>query len=229
MENQKEKITYAHLLAQGLNNVDGEIFIFISQQTEWFSSADPKYDDITYHLTLEEAIEQNKKISVNMGWDCIIDKVKYYVQDIAEYLEDNDISVDEELDFNNLPSSDHYDTVYNGDYGSGESIENDIIVEWSWEKYPGYSRNRVALHYANYLNFKTESDLITGNEERTFRTNYSVLVKASELEDLNDDEKRELVLEKLNDSIWKWNHFNSVSKNLLLSQIGLDLKEEIED
>ena len=69
---------------------------------------------------------------------------------------------------------------YEYDY---KSIAGDIIVTWEWEKYVGYCRNLKSIDYG--IEGKTEKDLITGNEQRTFRSNHSILCKAKDLECLS--------------------------------------------
>lgn len=86
----------------------------------------------------------------------------------------------------------------------GESIKGAIIVQWSWERHVGYSRNLEAIGVAGeypFYNFKVESDLITGNEENTFRPNFSVLFSPEKaLEVTKEDIENEL------GNGWKWNY-----------------------
>jgi len=58
-----------------------------------------------------------------------------------------------------------------------------------------------------FTDFTTEADLITGNEDSTFRSNYSVLLTKDEVEDA--DNKREAVEEELERGHWKWNYFRN--------------------
>lgn len=112
-------------------------------------------------------------------------------------------------------------------YNQGESILGDIVVAWSWEKYTGYGRNLEGVGVAGlegtfgYYKLKTEADLITGNEESTYKTNYSLLLSYDEIKEelghnYTEDELRELINEKLSKSHWLWNDFknNPDSKNI---------------
>ena len=106
-----------------------------------------------------------------------------------------------------------------------DSIEGDVIVGWSWEKYIGYCRKLEGLHFGRYK--ETEVDLITGNEESTFRSNYSILCKASELEGLTEDEKVEYIENELNNGSWKWSYFKTPKFTTLIERdLSLSLTNE---
>lgn len=108
---------------------------------------------------------------------------------------------------------------------TGESIEGAVIVEWSWEKYVGYCRNFHGLRFGE--SNETEQDLITGNEERTFNRNLSILVEASELEGLTDAEKVEAIKEAFSQSHWKWNYFNTPNfQTSIEDYLGLTIENE---
>src|SRR5690606_19955023 len=104
------------------------------------------------------------------------------------------------------------DIVWTSDTFEGNNITDAIIIEWNYEKYVGYARNLVAIGVAGihpFHNFKTEKDLISGNEESTIKSNYSVLLKIEEVEELEPEEIRELIEERLNEESWKWNYFKN--------------------
>lgn len=111
---------------------------------------------------------------------------------------------------------------------SGDNIEGAVLVEWSWEKYVGYARNLHSLRFGNYN--ETEADLVTGNEERTFRHNLSLLVEADKLSGLSNAEKIETIREALDHDSWKWNYFHTPNfTTLIADSLGLSADEEDEE
>lgn len=106
----------------------------------------------------------------------------------------------------------------------GCPIEGDIIVKWNFEKYVGYARNLTGLRFGEQN--ETEYDMVTGNEESTFRTNYSVLIEASELDGLSQSEKVEKIKEALSLPHWKWNYFNTPKFDTLIKDhLNLSIPE----
>lgn len=220
------RLTFADLIAS--KNESGEIIVFKSYQWFWNpeSNGDPDYDDVEYFLTLNEAMEHNNNINPLLGWTCIIDKLVFFLDDILEYMEDNDIAIDEDVDFDEVLTDNIDSEIWIGKLGKGDEISGDVIVEWSWEKHVGYCRNLHKLWNADELGYQYQHQLITGNEERTYRHNYSVLVKTSELEGLSDDEKMDVIMEAIQKDEWKWNSFNRRHINeSLLEDLNLQREE----
>ena len=106
-------------------------------------------------------------------------------------------------------------------YNEGKDITGGIVVAWDWEKYTGYCRNLEGVGVAGldgtlgYYNLKTEADLITGNDEDTYRTNYSLLLSREEIKEelgynYTEDELEELIDDRLkNGNLWIWNDFRN--------------------
>lgn len=117
------------------------------------------------------------------------------------------------------------DTIQN----EGESVDDDIILLWSWEKYPGYCRNFEGLRRGE--SGESAFDL-RNNSEMTYKTNESVLLKAAGVEGLTDAELLETVMEELteNGRGWKWNHFkNYPTESKVIRELRLDIEEETEE
>ena len=100
-------------------------------------------------------------------------------------------------------------------------------MAWNWERYVDYARNLEGVGVAGadgtfgYYNLKTEADLITGNENNTYGTNYSLLLSPDEIKrelgnNYTEEELEELIDERLIESIWLWNDFKNdpYSKNI---------------
>lgn len=169
-------------------------------------TADPETDDEKYFFTLEEAKEHLETVNMNVGFQGIVDKFEF------EY-----VNFNEEFDFGSygdiedfIPSNTYPETEYLGDLYEGEDVIGSIIVQWSYEKHVGYCRNLQDIGIAGEYPFhelKTEKDLITGNEESTFRSNYSVLLTKDEL--CIAENKREAVEAELQRGHWKWSYFRN--------------------
>ena len=80
---------------------------------------------------------------------------------------------------------------------------------------------------------KNEANLITGNEENTWRKNYSLLLTKEEIKEFSEiyqkeDSLKEVLYEKLYDSGWQWNDFghNPNSKQIRdkICKLGIELK-----
>jgi hypothetical protein len=180
--------------------------VYKAQQYRWEETADPQTEDEAYFFTQEEAEKYLETINLTVGFQPIVDKFEF------EYKDFND-----EFDFGSeggiedfIPSNTYPDTVYYGDLFEGEDITGSIIVQWSYEKYAGYCRNLQDIGIAGQYPFhelKTEKDLITGNEESTFRSNYSVLLTKDEVEGASDI--KEAIEEELMRGHWKWNYFRN--------------------
>ena len=113
-------------------------------------------------------------------------------------------------------------------YNEGKDINGGIVVAWNWERYVDYARNLEGVGVAGadgtfgYYNLKTEADLITGNENNTYGTNYSLLLSPDEIKrelgnNYTEEELEELIDERLIESIWLWNDLknNPYSKNII--------------
>lgn len=141
-----------------------------------------------------------------------------------DYHEDIEVLTDEIFDFlgRNLNT---VETIQN----EGESVEDDIILLWSWEKYPGYCRNFEGLRRGE--RGESEFDL-RNNSEMSYKMNESVLLKAADVEGLTDAEILEKVMGELTDNgiEWKWNYFKDYpTESKVIRELRLDIEEETEE
>lgn len=114
------------------------------------------------------------------------------------------------------------DTIQN----EGESVEDDIILMWSWEKYPGYCRNFEGLRRGQ--RGESEFDL-RNNSEMTYKMNESVLLKSDDVKALTDAEILEEVMKELTENgiEWKWNIFkNYPTESKVIRELQLNIEEE---
>lgn len=179
---------------------------YVGKSYRWEESADPITDDEKEFKTKEEAIEYVNGLTLEVGFRGVVDRVEF---ELSGYSQEDNIDDVESFDL-------EIEEVYSTDEYKGKDITGSIIIRWSWEKYVGYARNLLDIFIAEDYNFKTEADLITGNEESTFRDNYSVLLFA---EDVKNGSLEEKIEEELSNG-WKWNYFKNNPSSL---------KEEIEE
>ena len=205
---------------RGRNNDVRSISIFRSCQFMWEEFQDnPERDDIEYHFTEEKAIEAAGNIKLYLGFSPVVEKITIEYNDFNRAVEFGD---DIELDQFTEIGKGYYDTetVWEGIPNTGDSIEGSVVVMWSWEKYVGYSRKIEGLRFGGYK--EVESELILGNENSISRTNAEVLVSAEDLEGLTDDQKIDLIVQKLDSDAWKWSYFGTADFEAL-AEDDLDL------
>lgn len=206
-----EKGTIGSRYVNKFEQVPAYLF-YISQQYRWEDSANPEIDDQEFHEAHEEAIAAAKAINLEVGFTAQVETISVDCGHVDEWLQEKDEDFEFELVdiFKEFHCYSGFDiTTEDVATNDGEPITGAIIISWSWEKYVGYCRNLEQVGKAGSWPFhevKTESDLITGNEDRTFRTNMSVLLTAEEVEQAGED-LEEVIKEALNESHWKWNYF----------------------
>ena len=168
------------------------------QEYRWEETCDPQIEVIGEFETFEEAEKcYNEFENHTVGYTLQIEKLTF----------DEDSAL---IDTETVVESPEY---------KGEDIEGAIVIQWSYEKYVGYARNLEAIGIAGEYPFhelKYESDLITGNEDSTFRPNFSVL--------FSPEKSLEVTKEDIEDELgsgWKWNYFKR-------NPNSEDIQEEIE-
>lgn len=193
-----------------------KLFIYRSSQF-MDNDPNPRHEDVTFHLTEKEAMQEASKIKLNVGFYAMVDEIE--LESLQEVFEESD-----EFEFTDLQDYVYnIETIWDGEEHRGENIEGAIIIEWSWEKYIGYARNLTDLGKAGdhtFYEMKNEIDLITGNAESTNGVNFSVLLTRDEIEEAEDLE--ELIDKELNKEHWKWNYFKHNPKSEYI-------REKIED
>jgi len=77
----------------------------------------------------------------------------------------------------------------------------------------GYAREFGAIDYGYNFGFEFESDLVTGNRDRTYRKNYSVLLYEEEIPKNKKQLRKVLESAILKESMsWKWINPEKVKK-----------------
>lgn len=162
---------------------------YLINEFRWENTADPIIELKGSEDELNIAIEKAANITPEIGFNIQVEKITVN--------EDDDV-IDSEI-------------VWESDVNKGEDIKGSIVIQWSWEKHVGYARNLIDIGIAGEFPFhkiEKEVDLFSGNEDYTYRPNFSVLIKASDIENLDKDE----LIEKINDELgngWKWNYFKN--------------------
>ena len=86
------------------------------------------------------------------------------------------------------------------------SVDGDLLVFWSWNRYVGYARDFEEVREGMY----GETTEMCIPIDKTFSRQCTVLAKADELEGLTDQERYDLIEERLHDGYecgageWKW-------------------------
>jgi len=156
------------------------------QEYRWQETADPQIEVIGTFESLAEA-----EICLN----------NFEIQTVGFSLQIEKFTFDEDDELIDV------ETVLDSGEFQGEEIIGAIIVQWSYEKHVGYARNLKAIGIAGeypFHNLKYESDLITGNEDSTFRDNFSVLFSPEKAKTVTEEE----IYDELG-SGWKWNYFKN--------------------
>jgi len=166
---------------------EDEAVIYAAMAYRSENTADPITSELSYHLTFEAAEAAAKEINLEVGFSAITEHCIFDLEEVTELFESK-----EEIELSDLTELYHEkDNTIEVATNEGTSVVGDVIISWNYEKYVGYARNFSQIGYGGqwpFNDFKYESDLITGNEESNFRTNYSVLLTADELSGLTDQE-----------------------------------------
>lgn len=102
-----------------------------------------------------------------------------------------------------------------------------LIVVWSWQTHVGYCRKMEGVYPASDFGIKTEEDLITGNEDRVNRQNFSVLLPADKLKDYchgaeYDDRVAEMIADALNEDSWRWQYYQKFDADFVKENLAID-------
>ena len=194
-----------------LNYISNRGYIFYEVASEIFEeNGDRKVDEAFRCATYEEAKSEAESMKLDVGYSAVIYAI--YISNVtkeAEEVEFDDVEeiFDEYFDMIDIEFDEYVKTE------EGKNIEGAVVIKWQWNKYVGYSRNFVGVGIAGqypYHNILKEIDLITGDEDRVFRTNYSVLATKEELE----EHGTEVLLRKMIEGDWKWNNVQDVSDTM---------------
>lgn len=194
-----------------LNYISNRGYIFYEVTSERFEeNGDRKVDEAFRCATYEEAKSEAESMKLDVGYSAVIYAI--YLSGVtkeAEEVKFDDIEevFDEYFDMIDIEFDEYVKTE------EGKNIEGAVVIKWQWDKYVGYSRNFVDVGIAGqypYHNILKEIDLITGDEDRVFRTNYSILATKEELEEHGTD----ILLRKMIERDWKWNNVQDVADTM---------------
>lgn len=201
-------------------DIDTVVFYASYQEMRHESMANPEKDDFSYHFSEDEAVKAAECINVEVGFTSIVSRITID----ADYLDnielDEDLELSDLMDYNrfNFDIEDLYDIYTN----EGDDVEGYIIIGWNYETYVGYARNFEYIRYGERK--ETEASLYTGNEERTFRNNESILLTADEIKGFSDLEILQVVQDEIYKSHWKWNYFkNRPTDEKIIDGLGLEI------
>ena len=195
-----------------LNYISNRGYIFYEVASEIFEeNGDRKVDEAFRCATYEEAKSEAESMKLDVGYSAVIYAI--YLSGVTKEAEEVEFHDIEEV-FDEY--SEYLDDIEFDEYvktEEGKNIEGAVIIKWQWNKYVGYSRNFVGVGIAGqypYHNILKEIDLITGDEDRVFRTNYTVLATKEELEEHGTD----ILLRKMIEGDWRWDNVQNVSDTM---------------
>ncbi len=81
-----------------------------------------------------------------------------------------------------------------------KSVDGALLVFWSWDRYIGYARDLWEIREGSY----SEDESICIKEDKVFRQQCDVLIEKQELEGLSQQDRRQLIEQRLGESHWKW-------------------------
>ena len=198
------------------------IYKAMAHRWEDEESADPIINDEEYFLTEEEAIKYANGLKLEIGFTPTVDRLFISEVDLEEKFKDEDFELSDVAD-----DAETDETIYSGKTNEGEDLEGAVIVVWNWEKYVGYARNFERVRYGE--SGETDNSINTGNLERTFRGNQSVLLEAKEIEGLEGEELLEAVNEALSAGNYKWNYFkNHPTDEKIIHGLGIEIAADDE-
>jgi hypothetical protein len=195
--------------------------IYSAFATRWVESADPIIEDAEMFFSENEAIEYAKSLSLEVGFSAVIETIIFEYEDLNESF---DFGEEFELDDLNFKTINSFDPQGENTIASnkGRSLDGCLLIEWSWERYPGYARNLLNIGFAGeypFYDFKNEVDLISGNEDRTFRSNYNILLTKEEVAGTDPKYLEHFIHEELDKAHWKWTGAGADS-NFISDQIS---------
>tara|TARA_B100000953_G_C18012522_1_gene418434 strand:+ start:666 stop:1331 length:666 start_codon:yes stop_codon:yes gene_type:complete len=193
------------------------IEFFKGLQYRWEHTPDPEREDEKAFLTQKEALQYAENISLELGFYPKVERISILQEDLLdlEIEAEEEFELDNFISVYNLESCVEIEDVWTGELEKGDAITGAVIIQWSWEKHVGYARNLLQIGIAGtfpFHEFERESDLLSGNEDSTFKPNYSVLLTASEV--AQADDLKETVFNELNRGSWKWNYFKNNPETL---------------
>lgn len=232
---RQEEIVNLSVLDQIEYKGEEYLVVYKAQQYRWEDTANPEIDDVKYFIDENQAkVYAEEEILLNVGFQSQVESRFLKISSLSQ--EDWKREFDSIEEMVNEYDFDDYVETQTIDYNEGKDITGAVVVEWNWEKYPGYSRNLTDIGIAGegiFYSLKKEKDLITGNEESTWHKNYSLLLTKEEIKEFSkiyekQDSLKEILYEKLYDSGWQWNDFghNPNSKQIRdkICKLGIELK-----
>lgn len=162
------------------------LYFYKASQYRWEDSetADPQYDDITYHLNEEAAIKAADAIHLDLGFEAIVERIYIEYSDFNGRIDFGEefelVDLDDYRRFNSIER----DQIYTGTFNNGGDLpENGFIVYYRHHQYMNYAYSIESIEPVMYSRHKTYSDL--RNDSDSTMTSYAYV--ASNLDELAED------------------------------------------
>jgi len=146
---------------------ENQISIYRSKAFRWEDTADPETEDITYHLTLEEAKNSMRDLVLEVGFSGVVESISFDYDDFNKAFE-----FKEEFALQGIIDKIHVSVAHVDEWATniGEELgDNEIIVFYRHHMYMNYAYIIEDVKYIKHTDLKYESDLVC-HKDSTFAT-----------------------------------------------------------
>jgi len=199
-------------------NGETVVNIYKACQYRWKDneSANPYYNDESFHINYDDALIAVNKIDMNIGFMKTIDKLSFNAEEfnsLLDYYEYNSLTKEDltrEINFfiNDKKLSFDIETIHQDKEFLGQDLpEESIAVFYRHHQYLNYAYNIIKVDFTNMTDLKTEADII--NLKESTSSDYVFIAEN---------------IDKLYDYFIERNHapFNKMNKGQSLIQSFLD-------
>lgn len=152
------------------------IIIYKAMQWRWEfgQTADPQIDDISYHLTLNEAISAANSITLELGFQAQVDRIAIAYSDMNE-----GINLGENFELADLYNYSKFygevEIIYEGVINEGDLLNpGAVVVMYRHHRYMNYAYSIERVCRVWETNLKTTSDL--RDDSDSLSTTYCIVL-----------------------------------------------------
>lgn len=205
-ERKRQVLLVRSLRNQVFDSGESTAYAFYSEEYDIGNDCYHNFEVSIYQDKESALADYNKKREsaikdVDYGWE-----VHLYVIELTYSTDEiEDITSYESLQEN---AKDRYESSYCEviPYQGYEDLAGGIILTWCWEPYVGYAREFRYIERESSYSDRTTEDLITGNDNRTFRPNLSLILTGEQIEGLEGEDLKDAIIEAVYDFDHRWSN-----------------------